>query len=144
MRYSWALSEPSEKKRSLVPSERVQARIEERREGGDFYSPRTRRLKPLKIFIHRRECQCLCNTIYFFYKQLSFNFYCTKMARNLGGFLVLIAAALIYSSALASYIFQPISDSHRSAALELFNPLGGSFPRFSKTPLILSISYFAD
>ncbi|KAL9357985.1 hypothetical protein Peur_051238 [Populus x canadensis] len=55
------------------------------------------------------------------------------MARNLGGFLVLIAAALIYSSALASYIFQPISDSHRSAALELFNPLGGSFPSVEET-----------
>ncbi|KAI5589879.1 hypothetical protein POPTR_005G226100v4 [Populus trichocarpa] len=55
------------------------------------------------------------------------------MARNLGGFLVLIAAALIYSSALASYIFQPISDLHRSAALELFNPLGGSFPSVEET-----------
>ncbi|KAL9394946.1 hypothetical protein Peur_014231 [Populus x canadensis] len=55
------------------------------------------------------------------------------MARNLGGFLVLIAAALIYSSALASYIFQPISDTHRSAALELFNPLGGSFPSVEET-----------
>ncbi|KAJ6931353.1 dolichyl-diphosphooligosaccharide--protein glycosyltransferase subunit 2-like [Populus alba x Populus x berolinensis] len=55
------------------------------------------------------------------------------MARNLGGFLVLIAAALIYSSALASYIFQPISDSHRSAALELFNSLGGSFPSVEET-----------
>ncbi|XP_061972194.1 dolichyl-diphosphooligosaccharide--protein glycosyltransferase subunit 2-like [Populus nigra] len=55
------------------------------------------------------------------------------MARNLGGFLVLIAAALIYSSALASYIFQPISDTHRSAALELFNPLGGSFPSVQET-----------
>uniref|UniRef100_A0A6M2EMQ5 Dolichyl-diphosphooligosaccharide--protein glycosyltransferase subunit 2 n=1 Tax=Populus davidiana TaxID=266767 RepID=A0A6M2EMQ5_9ROSI len=55
------------------------------------------------------------------------------MARNLGGFLVLIAASLIYSSALASYIFQPISDSHRSAALELFNSLGGSFPSVEET-----------
>ncbi|KAJ6920679.1 dolichyl-diphosphooligosaccharide--protein glycosyltransferase subunit 2-like [Populus alba x Populus x berolinensis] len=55
------------------------------------------------------------------------------MARNLGGFLVLIAAALIYSSALASYIFQPISDSHRSAALELFNSIGGSFPSVEET-----------
>ncbi|KAJ6412162.1 hypothetical protein OIU84_005257 [Salix udensis] len=55
------------------------------------------------------------------------------MARNIGRFLVLIAAALIYSSALASSIFQPISDSHRSAALELFNPLGGSFSSVEKT-----------
>ncbi|KAF9683030.1 hypothetical protein SADUNF_Sadunf05G0169800 [Salix dunnii] len=55
------------------------------------------------------------------------------MARNLGRFLVLIAAALIYSSAIASSIFQPISDSHRSAALELFNPLGGSFSSVEET-----------
>ncbi|KAJ6352248.1 hypothetical protein OIU76_001456 [Salix suchowensis] len=55
------------------------------------------------------------------------------MARNIGRFLVLIAAALIYSSALASSIFQPISDSHRSAALELFNPLSGSFSSVEKT-----------
>ncbi|CAK7346376.1 unnamed protein product [Dovyalis caffra] len=55
------------------------------------------------------------------------------MARNLGGFLVLIVAALIYSSAVASSVFQPISDSHRSAALELFTPLDGSFTSLEET-----------
>jgi oligosaccharyltransferase complex subunit delta (ribophorin II) len=55
------------------------------------------------------------------------------MAGSLEGFLVLIVAALICSSSFASSVFQPISDSHRSAALELFTPRDGSFFRFSKT-----------
>ncbi|KAJ6730918.1 RIBOPHORIN II [Salix viminalis] len=54
------------------------------------------------------------------------------MARSLEGFLVLIVAALIYSSAVAS-VFQPISDSHRSVALELFTPLEGSFSSLAET-----------
>ncbi|KDP26516.1 hypothetical protein JCGZ_17674 [Jatropha curcas] len=57
------------------------------------------------------------------------------MARSLGGFLVLLAAALIYSASVASAasIFQPISDSHRSAALELFSPRDGSFGSLEET-----------
>lgn len=54
------------------------------------------------------------------------------MARNLGGFLVLFLAISICE---AASIFQPISDSHRSAALELFSPTDGSFGR-SIQPLI--------
>ncbi|KAF9686830.1 hypothetical protein SADUNF_Sadunf02G0030500 [Salix dunnii] len=54
------------------------------------------------------------------------------MARSLEGFLVLIVAALICSSAVAS-VFQPISDSHRSVALELFTPLEGSFSSLAET-----------
>ncbi|KAJ6684914.1 DOLICHYL-DIPHOSPHOOLIGOSACCHARIDE--PROTEIN GLYCOSYLTRANSFERASE SUBUNIT 2 [Salix purpurea] len=54
------------------------------------------------------------------------------MARSLEGFLVLIVAALVYSSAVAS-VFQPISDSHRSVALELFTPLEGSFSSLAET-----------
>ncbi|XWS46993.1 hypothetical protein CRYUN_Cryun14cG0115600 [Craigia yunnanensis] len=46
------------------------------------------------------------------------------MARSLAGFLVLILFASICE---AASLFQPISDSHRSAALELFTPDHGSF-----------------
>ncbi|XP_024450818.2 dolichyl-diphosphooligosaccharide--protein glycosyltransferase subunit 2 isoform X2 [Populus trichocarpa] len=55
------------------------------------------------------------------------------MAGSLEGFLVLIVAALICSSSFASSIFQPISDSHRSAALELFTPRDGSFFSLEET-----------
>ncbi|KAJ6938559.1 hypothetical protein NC651_005095 [Populus alba x Populus x berolinensis] len=55
------------------------------------------------------------------------------MAGSLEGFLVLIVAALICSSSFASSIFQPISDSHRSAALELFTPSDGSFFSLEET-----------
>ncbi|KAH8515304.1 hypothetical protein H0E87_003956 [Populus deltoides] len=55
------------------------------------------------------------------------------MAGSLEGFLVLIVAALISSSSFASSIFQPISDSHRSAALELFTPRDGSFFSLEET-----------
>ncbi|XP_011028829.1 PREDICTED: dolichyl-diphosphooligosaccharide--protein glycosyltransferase subunit 2-like isoform X2 [Populus euphratica] len=55
------------------------------------------------------------------------------MAGSLEGFLVLIIAALICSSSFASSIFQPISDSHRSAALELFTPRDGSFFSLEET-----------
>ncbi|KAG6719099.1 hypothetical protein I3843_04G177200 [Carya illinoinensis] len=46
------------------------------------------------------------------------------MAKSLGGFLLLVLAISICE---AVSIFQPISDSHRSAALELFTPADGSF-----------------
>ncbi|XP_062164007.1 dolichyl-diphosphooligosaccharide--protein glycosyltransferase subunit 2 [Alnus glutinosa] len=46
------------------------------------------------------------------------------MAGSLAGFLVLLLAVSICE---AASIFQPISDSHRSAALELFAPTDGSF-----------------
>ncbi|KAJ9176456.1 hypothetical protein P3X46_011765 [Hevea brasiliensis] len=58
-----------------------------------------------------------------------------RMARSLGGFLVLLVAALICLAFVvsAASIFQPISDSHRSAALELFTPLDGSFRSLEET-----------
>jgi membrane glycosyltransferase len=52
------------------------------------------------------------------------------MAGSLAGFLVLLLAVSICE---AASIFQPISDSHRSAALELFAPTDGSFGRSVKT-----------
>ncbi|XP_061968989.1 dolichyl-diphosphooligosaccharide--protein glycosyltransferase subunit 2-like [Populus nigra] len=55
------------------------------------------------------------------------------MAGSLEGFLVLIVAASICSSSFASSIFQPISDCHRSAALELFTPRDGSFFSLEET-----------
>ncbi|WRX11226.1 Dolichyl-diphosphooligosaccharide--protein glycosyltransferase subunit Swp1 - like 1 [Theobroma cacao] len=48
------------------------------------------------------------------------------MARSLAGFLALFLFVLICG---AASLFQPISDSHRSAALELFTPTHGSFKR---------------
>lgn len=42
------------------------------------------------------------------------------------GILILALCALICEAA----IFRPISDSHRSAALELLTPKDGSFTRF--------------
>ncbi|KAJ9169628.1 hypothetical protein P3X46_017795 [Hevea brasiliensis] len=58
-----------------------------------------------------------------------------RMARSLGGFLVLLVAVLICSASVvsAASIFQPISDSHRSAALELFAPLDASFGSLEET-----------
>ncbi|XP_048232538.1 dolichyl-diphosphooligosaccharide--protein glycosyltransferase subunit 2 isoform X2 [Ricinus communis] len=51
-----------------------------------------------------------------------------RMARSgVGGFLVLLVVALICSVSSSASISYPISDSHRSAALELFTPIGGSF-----------------
>ncbi|KAG2719212.1 hypothetical protein I3760_03G257300 [Carya illinoinensis] len=52
------------------------------------------------------------------------------MARNLVGFLVLVLAISICE---AASIFQPISESHRSAALELFTPTDGSFGSLEET-----------
>ncbi|GLT33065.1 hypothetical protein SLA2020_076840 [Shorea laevis] len=52
------------------------------------------------------------------------------MARSLGRFLVLI---LLVSICDAASVFQPISDSHRSAALELFTPVNGSFGSLEET-----------
>ncbi|XVF81008.1 hypothetical protein PTKIN_Ptkin15bG0121900 [Pterospermum kingtungense] len=52
------------------------------------------------------------------------------MARSLAGFLVLLLFVLIGE---AASLFQPISDSHRSAALELFTPDLGSFKSLEET-----------
>ncbi|KAK2633691.1 hypothetical protein Ddye_016266 [Dipteronia dyeriana] len=52
------------------------------------------------------------------------------MARSLAGFLVLVLAISICE---AASIFQPISDSHRSAALVLFKPVDGSFASLEET-----------
>ncbi|KAI4301082.1 hypothetical protein L6164_034398 [Bauhinia variegata] len=53
-----------------------------------------------------------------------------RMARKLGGFLVLFMA---FSICDAATVFEPISDSHRSAALELFTPVDGSFGSLQDT-----------
>ncbi|PON62650.1 Dolichyl-diphosphooligosaccharide--protein glycosyltransferase subunit Swp [Parasponia andersonii] len=45
-------------------------------------------------------------------------------ARNLSGFLVLV---LVIAICEAAFVFHPITDAHRSAALDLFTPLDGSF-----------------
>ncbi|XP_021279531.1 dolichyl-diphosphooligosaccharide--protein glycosyltransferase subunit 2 isoform X1 [Herrania umbratica] len=52
------------------------------------------------------------------------------MARSLAGFLALFPFVLICG---AASLFQPISDSHRSAALELFTPTHGSFKSLEET-----------
>ncbi|KAJ0110535.1 hypothetical protein Patl1_01757 [Pistacia atlantica] len=52
------------------------------------------------------------------------------MARSLVGFLVLSFAISICH---AASIFQPISDSHRSAALDVFKPVDGSFGSLEET-----------
>ncbi|OMP03060.1 Ribophorin II [Corchorus capsularis] len=52
------------------------------------------------------------------------------MARSLAGFLVF---SLFVSICGAASLFQPISDSHRSAALELFTPDHGSFKSLEET-----------
>ncbi|XP_039048357.1 dolichyl-diphosphooligosaccharide--protein glycosyltransferase subunit 2-like [Hibiscus syriacus] len=52
------------------------------------------------------------------------------MARSLAGFLVLL---LVVSICEAASLFQPVSDSHRSAALELFTPDHGSFKSLEET-----------
>ena len=52
-------------------------------------------------------------------------------ARNLGGFLVLVLAVAICD---AASVFQPITEAHRSAALELFKPVDGSFGRSALRP----------
>ncbi|KAG8389197.1 hypothetical protein BUALT_Bualt02G0203900 [Buddleja alternifolia] len=53
------------------------------------------------------------------------------MARKLG-FLV-VAAFLVLASICESAIFNPVSESHRSAALELFSPADGSFGSLEET-----------
>ncbi|KAJ7972635.1 dolichyl-diphosphooligosaccharide--protein glycosyltransferase subunit 2-like [Quillaja saponaria] len=58
------------------------------------------------------------------------------MARNLGGFLVLLLA---FSICQAASVFEPISDSHRSAALELFKAADGSFGSLEETYQVLRI-----
>ncbi|KAM7496111.1 hypothetical protein LguiA_020525 [Lonicera macranthoides] len=57
------------------------------------------------------------------------------MATKLG-YLVLI---LSITSICGAPIFYPISDSHRSAALELFTPIGGSFRSISALSLKVSV-----
>ncbi|OMP11124.1 Ribophorin II [Corchorus olitorius] len=52
------------------------------------------------------------------------------MARSLAGFLVF---SLFVSICGAASLFQPISESHRSAALELFTPDHGSFKSLEET-----------
>ncbi|KAJ4726905.1 dolichyl-diphosphooligosaccharide--protein glycosyltransferase subunit 2-like [Melia azedarach] len=52
------------------------------------------------------------------------------MASSLAGFLVLISAISICHAAA---IFHPISDSHRSAAIELFKPVDGSIGSLEET-----------
>ncbi|KAL0304808.1 UNVERIFIED_CONTAM: Dolichyl-diphosphooligosaccharide--protein glycosyltransferase subunit [Sesamum angustifolium] len=52
------------------------------------------------------------------------------MARNLG---FLVVALLVLASSCESAIFSPVSDSHRSAALELFSPIDGSFGSLEET-----------
>lgn len=48
--------------------------------------------------------------------------------------MLLVAALICFASiASAASIFQPISDSHRSAALELFSPADGSFASLEET-----------
>ncbi|KAL0435585.1 UNVERIFIED_CONTAM: Dolichyl-diphosphooligosaccharide--protein glycosyltransferase subunit [Sesamum radiatum] len=52
------------------------------------------------------------------------------MARNLE---FLVVALLVLASSCESAIFSPVSDSHRSAALELFSPIDGSFGSLEET-----------
>ncbi|KAI3449788.1 hypothetical protein Pfo_006453 [Paulownia fortunei] len=52
------------------------------------------------------------------------------MARNLG---FLVVALLVLGSSCESAIFNPVSESHRSAALELFSPDDGSFGSLEET-----------
>ncbi|XP_011080069.1 dolichyl-diphosphooligosaccharide--protein glycosyltransferase subunit 2 [Sesamum indicum] len=52
------------------------------------------------------------------------------MARNLG---FLVVALLVLASSCDSAIFSPVSESHRSAALELFSPIDGSFGSLEET-----------
>ncbi|XP_016459633.1 dolichyl-diphosphooligosaccharide--protein glycosyltransferase subunit 2 isoform X2 [Nicotiana tabacum] len=53
----------------------------------------------------------------------------TRMAKVLGFMVLLALSALICEAAM----FKPISDSHRSAALELFTPTHGSFSSLEET-----------
>lgn len=62
-------------------------------------------------------------------------------ARNLGGFLVL---ALLIAICEAAFVFQPINDAHRSAALELFTPDDGSFSRLITTFSNLNFDLFFE
>ncbi|WOK98820.1 dolichyl-diphosphooligosaccharide--protein glycosyltransferase subunit 2 [Canna indica] len=61
------------------------------------------------------------------------------MARNLGSVgLAALICAILFISAAASV--RPISDAHRSAVLELFVPVDGSFPSLEETYEALRIS----
>lgn len=73
--------------------------------------------------------KCMCNCIIW---NCWFGFFVAEMAaRNLGGFLVLVLAVAICE---AASVYQPITEAHRSAALELFKPVGGSFGRSALNP----------
>lgn len=73
------------------------------------------------IYTQREDCVCVCVS-----EDVDFVVVAGMATRNLGGFLVLVLAFTICE---AASVFQPISDSHRSVALELFAPAGGSFGR---------------
>ncbi|XP_028767580.1 dolichyl-diphosphooligosaccharide--protein glycosyltransferase subunit 2-like, partial [Neltuma alba] len=60
----------------------------------------------------------------------------TRMARNLAAFLVLLLSVSICEAAT---IYEPISDSHRAVALELFAPINGSYSSLEDTYEALSI-----
>ncbi|KAJ8899402.1 hypothetical protein K2173_018376 [Erythroxylum novogranatense] len=55
------------------------------------------------------------------------------MGTSVGGFLAVVVSALIFLAVSAATIFEPISDPHRSAALELFVPQDGSFGSLEET-----------
>lgn len=50
-----------------------------------------------------------------------------------GGGIVLLLLLLVAAGSICNALpnFQPVSDAHGSAALELFTPVDGSFGRFS-------------
>lgn len=54
------------------------------------------------------------------------------MARDLG---LLVLAVLVLAASCESAVYSPVSESHRSAALELFSPVDGSFGRLVINPL---------
>lgn len=67
-------------------------------------------------------CICISEVLIF----MVFVVVAEMAARTLGGFLVLLSVIVICE---AASVFQPITDAHRSAALELFKPSDGSFGR---------------
>lgn len=74
------------------------------------------------LWFHFHFATLLCN---YTANSLFCDFFFAGMAKVLG-FLVLALSVLICEAA----IFKPISESHRSAALELFTPAHGSLSRF--------------
>lgn len=78
-------------------------------------------------------CICISEVLIF----MVFVVVAEMAARTLGGFLVLLSVIVICE---AASVFQPITDAHRSAALELFKPSDGSFGRwiFSLSWILIS------